>query len=73
MDAMRTVFEAAHNKGRFGFVNEGKALVVEAVSVEVVGGGSREAEREVDGAPLPSPPAPRASSPRARGARQWST
>ncbi|GJD48667.1 hypothetical protein OPKNFCMD_1390 [Methylobacterium crusticola] len=37
--AMREAFEAAH-RTRFGFVDETKALVVEAVSAEAVGGGS---------------------------------
>ena len=35
-DALRTGFEEAHKK-RFGFVIEGKAMVVEAVSVEIIG------------------------------------
>ena len=35
-DALRNGFEEAHKK-RFGFVIEGKAMVVEAVSVEIIG------------------------------------
>jgi 5-oxoprolinase (ATP-hydrolysing) len=35
-DALRNSFEEAHKK-RFGFVMEGKPIVVEAVSVEVIG------------------------------------
>jgi 5-oxoprolinase (ATP-hydrolysing) len=37
---MKSAFEAAH-KARFGFIDPSKQLVVEAVSVEVVGGGSK--------------------------------
>ncbi|TWA94925.1 5-oxoprolinase (ATP-hydrolysing) [Azospirillum brasilense] len=36
LDAMAAAFEAAHRQ-RYGFMMEGKALVVEAVSVEAVG------------------------------------
>ncbi|AKB21860.1 hydantoinase B/oxoprolinase family protein [Methanosarcina sp. WH1] len=35
-DALRRGFEEAHKK-RFGFVIEGKAMVIEAVSVEIIG------------------------------------
>ena len=35
---MRRAFEAAH-KGRFGFIDRSKAIVVEAVNVEATGGG----------------------------------
>jgi 5-oxoprolinase (ATP-hydrolysing) len=54
--AMRQAFERAH-RSRFGFVDEGKALVLEAVSVESVGGGARfvEAELAPTTAPLPAP------------------
>ncbi len=41
--AIKTVFEALH-RARFGFMDPSKALVVEAVSVEAVGGGSPIAE-----------------------------
>lgn len=39
-EAMREAFQAAH-KARFGFMDAGKALVIEAVEVEAVGGGAR--------------------------------
>src|SRR5579884_263512 len=42
--AMKRAFERAH-KARFGFVDRTKELVVEAVSVEAVGGGARFRER----------------------------
>jgi 5-oxoprolinase (ATP-hydrolysing) len=42
--AMRRDFESAH-KGRFGFIDPSKALVIEAVNVEAVGGAARFAER----------------------------
>ncbi len=53
---MKAAFEAAH-KARFGFIDEAKELVVEAVSVEAVGGGAKFAEplRAKTGAPLPPP------------------
>jgi len=38
--AMKAAFQAAH-KARFGFMDESKALVVEAVEVEAVGGGAK--------------------------------
>jgi 5-oxoprolinase (ATP-hydrolysing) len=38
--AMQEAFQTAH-KARFGFMDETKALVVEAVEVEAVGGGAR--------------------------------
>jgi 5-oxoprolinase (ATP-hydrolysing) len=38
--AMKSAFEAAH-KSRFGFIDETKELVVEAVSVEALGGGAK--------------------------------
>ncbi len=53
---MRTGFEAAH-KARFGFIDRAKALVVEAISVEAVGGGAKfteQARSSHDGA-LPPP------------------
>jgi 5-oxoprolinase (ATP-hydrolysing) len=39
-EEMRQAFQAAH-KARFGFMDETKALVVEAVEVEAVGGGAK--------------------------------
>ncbi len=54
--AMKSAFEAAH-KSRFGFIDESKQIVVEAVSVEAVGGGAKFAEPvlETVSAPLPAP------------------
>ncbi len=54
--AMKAAFETAH-KARFGFIDESKQLVVEAVSVEAVGGGAKFAEPVLDttAAPLPAP------------------
>jgi len=53
---LRSAFEAAH-KARFGFIDPAKELVVEAVSVEAVGGGAKFSEPElaVTTAPLPAP------------------
>ncbi len=53
---LRSAFEAAH-KARFGFIDPSKELVVEAVSVEAVGGGATFSEPELPltSAPLPSP------------------
>jgi 5-oxoprolinase (ATP-hydrolysing) len=54
--SMRAAFEAAH-KSRFGFIDESKELVVEAVSVEAVGGGGKFAEPPLGSTTttLPSP------------------
>ncbi len=41
---MKSAFEAAHS-ARFGFIDESKELVVEAVSVEAVGGSSKGSEK----------------------------
>jgi len=41
---MRRAFEAAH-RARFGFIDRDKALTVEAVTVEAIGGGARFSER----------------------------
>jgi 5-oxoprolinase (ATP-hydrolysing) len=53
---MKVAFETAH-KARFGFADESKGLVVEAVSVEAVGGGAKFAEPTLAlaDAALPSP------------------
>jgi 5-oxoprolinase (ATP-hydrolysing) len=53
---MKSAFETAH-KARFGFIDESKQIVIEAVSVEAVGGGARfdEPVQETTGAPLPAP------------------
>ena len=54
--AMKSAFEAAH-KSRFGFIDATKQLVIEAVSVEAVGGGAKftEPEQAAAGMPLPAP------------------
>ncbi|HVD75870.1 MAG TPA: hydantoinase/oxoprolinase family protein, partial [Xanthobacteraceae bacterium] len=56
LPAMKSAFEAAH-KSRFGFIDETKDLVVEAVSVEAIGGGTKFTEPVLPttGDPLPSP------------------
>ncbi len=53
---MKASFETAH-KGQFGFVDESKQLVIEAVSVEAVGGSAKfaEATAKTSEAPLPAP------------------
>jgi 5-oxoprolinase (ATP-hydrolysing) len=53
---MKSVFEAAH-KARFGFIDESKELVLEAASVEAIGGGAKFAEpvKALTSAPLPAP------------------
>ena len=40
LEKMQSAFEAAH-RARFGFVDASKTLVVEAVSVEAIGGGAK--------------------------------
>jgi 5-oxoprolinase (ATP-hydrolysing) len=47
LSTMKSAFERAH-KARFGFIDRGKSLVIEAVSVEAVGGGAtfKEATRK---------------------------
>ncbi|MDO8533448.1 MAG: hydantoinase B/oxoprolinase family protein, partial [Xanthobacteraceae bacterium] len=56
LENMQSAFEAAH-RARFGFVDQSKELVVEAVSVEAVGGGAKFEEKETPPAktPLPAP------------------
>ena len=51
--AMRRAFEKAH-RARFGFVDRAKAIVIEAVSAEAVGGAARLAERARKAAAEPS-------------------
>ncbi len=53
---MKAAFEKAH-KARFGFIDRSKQLVVEAVSVEAVGGGAkfRERKHKTTRGKLPSP------------------
>jgi 5-oxoprolinase (ATP-hydrolysing) len=56
LDGMKSAFEAAH-RARFGFIDDTKTLVIEAVSVEAIGGGAafEEPERVTTTAPLPAP------------------
>ena len=56
IEKMQSAFEAAH-LARFGFVDTTKQLVVEAVSVEAVGGGAKFAEPTLPLTDAP-PPAP---------------
>ncbi|MEA2902849.1 MAG: hypothetical protein QOI12_236 [Alphaproteobacteria bacterium] len=53
---MKRAFERAH-KSRFGFIDRSKDLVIEAVSVEAVGGATlfRETTRKITRTPLPAP------------------
>ena len=53
---MKAAFERAH-KAQFGFIDRGKELVIEAVSVEAVGGGAafREKVNKVTRSKLPRP------------------
>ena len=46
LDKMKSAFERAH-EAQFGFIDRKKSLVVEAVSVEAVGGGARFKEKPV--------------------------
>jgi 5-oxoprolinase (ATP-hydrolysing) len=54
--AMKSAFETAH-KSRFGFIDEDKELMVEAVAVEAVGGGRTfiEPVHALTSEPLPPP------------------
>jgi 5-oxoprolinase (ATP-hydrolysing) len=56
LNAMRAAFEKAH-KSQFGFIDRKKDLVIEAVSVEAVGGGAKFSEKKgkTTRARLPSP------------------
>src|SRR5262249_11137834 len=56
LEKMKSAFEAAH-KSRFGFIDDSKELVVEAVSVEAVGGGAKVTEPGCSRARA-APPAP---------------
>jgi 5-oxoprolinase (ATP-hydrolysing) len=51
---LKSAFEAAH-KARFGFIDEAKELVIEAVSVEAVGGGAKFSEAVLPLATTPLP------------------
>ena len=55
LPAMKRAFEKAH-KARFGFIDRSKQMVVEAVSVEAVGGGAKFSERAVQRARGKLPP-----------------
>src|SRR4051812_29790661 len=56
LPAMKSAFEKAH-KAQFGFIDRTKDLVVEAVSVEAIGGGAKFREKKHAGTRgrLPSP------------------
>ena len=56
LQSMKSAFEHAH-KAQFGFIDRAKALVIEAVSVEAIGGGAtfREKIRKTTRAKLPPP------------------
>ncbi len=56
LQSMKSSFERAH-KAQFGFIDRAKALVIEAVSVEAIGGGAtfREKARKTTRAKLPAP------------------
>ena len=56
LPAMKRSFEKAH-KARFGFIDRNKQIVIEAVSVEAVGGGARFTEKAArrSGGKLPKP------------------
>jgi 5-oxoprolinase (ATP-hydrolysing) len=56
LSKMKSAFERAH-KAQFGFIDRAKALVIEAVSVEAIGGGAtfREKTRKTTRAKLPKP------------------
>jgi 5-oxoprolinase (ATP-hydrolysing) len=53
---LQAAFEVAH-KSRFGFIDESKELVVEAVSIEAIGGGAKFTEpvHKITAKPLPAP------------------
>lgn len=56
LPAMQRAFEKAH-KARFGFIDRNKQLVIEAVSVEAIGGGAKFSEKAArrSSAALPKP------------------
>jgi 5-oxoprolinase (ATP-hydrolysing) len=58
LNEMKAAFQAAH-RGRFGFIDESKELVVEAVAVEAVGGGAKFEEPETPPVAGALPPAAR--------------
>ncbi|MGA8928754.1 MAG: hydantoinase B/oxoprolinase family protein, partial [Pseudolabrys sp.] len=53
--AMKRAFEKAH-KARFGFIDRAKQMVVEAVSVEAVGGGAKFNEKKMKRSHAKLPP-----------------
>ncbi|MFO1147315.1 MAG: hydantoinase B/oxoprolinase family protein [Alsobacter sp.] len=55
LSAMRGHFQRAH-RARFGFIDESKALVIEAVSVEAVGGGARPEPHRLSAEAAGAPP-----------------
>jgi 5-oxoprolinase (ATP-hydrolysing) len=56
LQSMKSAFERAH-KAQFGFIDRAKALVIEAVSVEAIGGGAifKEKTHKTTRAKLPAP------------------
>jgi 5-oxoprolinase (ATP-hydrolysing) len=56
LQSMKSAFERAH-KAQFGFIDHAKALVIEAVSVEAIGGGAvfKEKTHKTTRAKLPPP------------------
>ncbi len=56
LDALRDAFQRAHRQ-RFGFIDETKPLVIEAVSVEAVGGAARYHAERKSGVMHERPPA----------------
>jgi 5-oxoprolinase (ATP-hydrolysing) len=55
LDAMKSAFEKAH-KAQFGFIDRAKDLVIEAISVEAVGGGAKFSEPVLYSTPHRRPP-----------------
>ena len=72
--AMKRAFEKAH-RSRFGFIDRTKQMVVEAVSVEAVGGGAKFSEKSArrSRTALPKPALRTKFFPAERGIRQMST
>ena len=73
LQRMKASFERAH-KAQFGFIDRKKDLVIEAVSVEAVGGGAtfrEKAAQDDAGEACPRRRAARAFSPAANGTRRW--
>jgi 5-oxoprolinase (ATP-hydrolysing) len=54
--ALKAAFEAAH-RARFGFIDDTKTLMIEAISVEAIGGGAKFSEPllPLTTSPLPAP------------------